>query len=127
MYLKKIKNKIKNETRHTVLQCLLKFTIDFCKIPNISTLVKNALENALMLPVRGMSEVSETEMSPFSMAVVLDAKSVACVGMVGRVGLSSFVVQVVLEVLGLVSVVVAEVVVYAAKKMHQDLNAENTP
>lgn len=74
-----------------------------------------------MLPVRGMSEVSETEMSSFSMAVVLDAESMACVGMVGRVGLSTLVV------LGVVSVVVAEVVVYAAKKMHQELNAENTP
>lgn len=42
-------------------------------------------------------------------------------------GLSTFVVHVVLEFLGLVSVVVAEVVVYTAKKMHQDLNAENTP
>ena len=80
-----------------------------------------------MLPVKGMCEVSETEMSSFSMAVVLDAESVACVGMVGCVGLSTFVVHVVLEVLGVVSVVVAEVVVYAAKKMHQDLNAENTP
>ena len=80
-----------------------------------------------MLPVRGMSEVSETGISSLSIAVVLDAGSVACAGIVGPVGLSTFVVQVVLEVLGLVSVVVAEVVVYAAKKMHQDLNAENTP
>ena len=90
-------------------------------------MVKNALENALMLPVKGMSEVSETDMSPFSKAVVLDAESVAWIGMVGRVGLSTFVVHVVLEFLGLVSVVVAEVVVYTAKKMHQDLNTENTP
>ena len=74
-----------------------------------------------MLPVRGMSKVSETEISPFSMTVVLDAESVACVGIVD---LSIFVVRVVFEVLGVVSVVVAEVVVYAAKKIHQDLNAD---